>query len=267
MNNAGIKTWSKEKIKGKIWELLIPIVVASILSSLTVGQQIVQTENGISVEGGTNLGIFFYFVQVGLAYFMVKFINDQEHNFKDLFYFSKDYIRIFLVNLLQTLFIFLWTLLLIVPGIIKAIGYALVPLLLADDKYKNLGYKDLLKKSEEMMNGHKMDYFTLSLSFIGWFLLIIPTFGFILIWLAPYYTTARMKFLNDLKTSQEGNMPSPTIPEQNNVQFANTQTTTEQPEILSTGNSQPEEKKFCTNCGAEITPGNAFCSNCGQRLQ
>ena len=99
MNGAEIKKWSKEKIKGKIWELLIPILVASILTGLTIGQKVVQTENGISVEGGVNLGIFLYFVQVGLVYFMVKFINDQPHEFKDLFYFTKDYVRIFLVNL------------------------------------------------------------------------------------------------------------------------------------------------------------------------
>lgn len=207
MNGAEIKKWSKEKIKGKIWELLIPILVASILTSLTIGQKVVQTENGISVEGGVNLGIFLYFVQVGLVYFMVKFINDQPHEFKDLFYFVKDYVRIFLVNLLQCVFIFLWALLLIVPGIIKAFAYSLVPFLLADDKYKDLGYKAVLQKSEEMMKGHKMDYFVFNLSFIGWALLIPFTFGLILIWLAPYYTTAKTKFLNDIKTSQESTTP------------------------------------------------------------
>ena len=115
--------------------------------------------------------------------------------------------RIFLVNLLQCVFIFLWALLLIVPGIIKAFAYSLVPFLLADDKYKDLGYKAVLQKSEEMMNGHKMDYFVFNLSFIGWALLIPFTFGLILIWLAPYYTTAKTKFLNDIKTSQEGATP------------------------------------------------------------
>ncbi|MBQ6323927.1 MAG: DUF975 family protein [Bacilli bacterium] len=204
MSRAEIKNWSKEKIKGKIWELLIPILVASILTSLSI-VKVTPTENGISVEARAYLGIFFYFVEVGITYFMVKFINDEHHEFKDLFYFTKDYIRIFLVNLLQCVFIFLWSLLLIVPGIIKVFAYSLVPFLLADDKYNNLGYKEVLKKSEEMMNGHKMDYFVFNLSFIGWALLIPFTLGIILIWLAPYYTTARIKFLNDIKTSHEGN--------------------------------------------------------------
>ena len=210
MNRAEIKTWAKDKIKGHIWELLIPILVTGILTGLTIGQKYTMDGGTLKVEGGVSLGIFFYFVQVGLVWFMVKFITDQEHNFKDLFHFAGDYVRIFLVNLLQVIFIVLFTLLLIVPGIIKAFSYALVPYLLADDKYKDLGYKAVLDKSAEMMNGHKMDYFVFCLSFIGWFLLAPFTLGLICIWLAPYFTTAQVKFLNDIKTSAEGSAPAQT---------------------------------------------------------
>lgn len=202
MERAELKNWAKEKIKGHIWELLVPILVAGVLTGLTIGASY-NAETG-DYSSGINLGFFLYFVQVGLVWFMVKFVTDQEHEFKDLFYFVNDYVRIFLINLLQTIFIVLWTLLLIVPGIIKAISYVLVPYLLADDKYKDLGYRDVLKKSEEMMKGHKMDYFVFCLSFIGWFLLVPFTLGLILIWLAPYFTTAQVKFLNDIKTNAEG---------------------------------------------------------------
>ena len=75
---------------------------------------------------------------------------------------------------------------------------------MADEKYRELGISDLLKKSEEMMKGHKMDYFLLQLSFIGWMLLAIPTFGLIMIWVGPYMSVAQAKFLNDLKESCEG---------------------------------------------------------------
>ena len=200
MERAELKKWAKEKIKGHIWELFIPILVAGIL----VGLAIPTGENEEGVKTFLNLGFFFYFVQVGLVWFMVKFINDQKYEFKDLFHFANDYVRIFLVNLLQTIFVALWAILLVVPGIIKAFSYALVPYLLADDKYKDLGYRDLLKKSEEMMNGHKMDYFVFCLSFIGWFLLACVTAGILLIWLSPYFTTAQVKFLNDIKTGAEG---------------------------------------------------------------
>lgn len=241
MDRVEIKKWAKEKVKGHIWELLVPILVAGILTGFTVGQEYTMEGGTFKVEGGYNLGIFFYFVQVGLIYFMIKFINDEDHNFKDLFHFANDYVRIFLVNLLQLVFIVLWTLCFIVPGVIKAFAYALVPYLLADDKYKDLGYRDILKKSEEMMNGHKMDYFVFCLSFIGWFLLIPLTLGLIAIWFVPYMTTAQVKFLNDIKTGAEG---------------GNT----------SKKSSTDGPKKTCPNCGTEVDEDNDFCTNCGQKF-
>lgn len=198
MNNSEIKQWAKEKIKGHIWELVIPIAIAGILGSLTIGQKVVQTENGYTTTPGYNIGIFFYFVQVGLALFMSRFVNDQPHELKDLFSFTKDYLRIFITGLLKGIFTALFTLLLIVPGIIKGLGYALVELILADEKYKDLDNMAVLKKSEELMNGHKMDYFLLGLSFIGWHILAIFTLGLLEIWIAPYYNTAKYKFLDNI---------------------------------------------------------------------
>lgn len=247
MSRVELKNWAKDKIKGHIWELLVPILVAGILTGLTVGQQYTMDGGTLKVEGGVSLGIFFYFVQVGLIWFMIKFINDQPHEFKDLFHFTNDYVRIFLVNLLQLVFIVLWTLLLIVPGVIKAFAYALVPYLLADDNYKGLGYRELLKKSEEMMNGHKMDYFVFCLSFIGWFFLLPFTLGLLGIWLVPYFTTAQVKFLNDIKTSAEGSSTETKVVEEN----------------VSTS----EAKVKCSNCGTEVDAGNEFCTNCGQKMK
>ena len=203
MSRAELKQWAKKKIKGHIWELLIPLIVAGILSSLTIGQKIIVTDEGWKINGGINLSLFFYFVQVGLAYFMVHFIKDKEHEFKDLFRFINDYVRIFVVGLLSTIFIALWALLLIIPGIIKAIAYSMIPLLLADDKYKDLGYMEVLKKSEEMMKGHKMDYFVLGLSYIGWHILAIFTLGLLEIWIVPYQETATYRFLSDIKDDYE----------------------------------------------------------------
>ena len=159
MNRVEIKNWAKTKIKGHILELLVPIIVVSILSSLSVGQSITVNESGLpEISGGINLGIFFYFVNVGFAYFMTQFVMDRKHEFADLFRYFKDYVRIFVVNILQIIFVVLFCLLLIIPGIIKAIAYALIPLILSDEKYKDLGYMDTLRKSEDMMRGHKYLY-------------------------------------------------------------------------------------------------------------
>ena len=205
MERKELKEWSKNKIKGHIWQLLVPILVVGILTTLTVGAKYQISEEGIIkvTSTGYNLGILFCFLNVGLVYYIVQFIKDKEYQFSDLWKFINDYIRILLVTILEGIFIFLWALLLIVPGIIKAIAYSLVDFILGDDQYKDLSYTEVLKKSEEMMMGHKMDYFVLTLSFIGWHILAIFTLGLLEIWIIPYEKVATTKFLLDVKEAYE----------------------------------------------------------------
>ena len=199
MNRAELKEWSKKKIKGHVWELLVAIIISGILTGLTIGQRVTWEDGRLVTHAGYQIGaILFCFVEVGLAAYMIKFVNDKERSYKDLFEYYKDFVRIFVTQLLSGIFVLLWMLLLIVPGIIKAISYSLVNIILSDEKYKDLSYMDVLKKSETLMNGHKMDFFVLQLSFIGWHLLAILTLGILEIWIAPYQETASYKFLNDI---------------------------------------------------------------------
>ena len=202
MSRIELKEWSKSKIKGHVFELIIPIIITYVLNSLTLGGSY-DFHDGFKVFSGAKVGLLFYFVQVGFAYYMLKFVNDKPCELKDLFHFSNDFVRDFLTNLLQTVFIVLWFLLLIVPGIIKSIAYSMVPIVLADAKYKDLGFMDILKKSEEIMNGHKYDFFILTISFIGWHILAIFTLGLLELWILPYQNTACYKFLNDVKKEYE----------------------------------------------------------------
>ena len=203
MNIQEIKTFAKEKIKNHIWELLIAAFVTNFITQFTIGSGIKYVDGEFTASYSIPVGVFLYFVTVGFALYMRKFLNDEERNLKDLFNYSSDFVRCLLSNILQSIFIALWTLLLIVPGIIKAIGYTLTPLLLASDKYKDLDPMQIIKKSQEIMNGHKMDYFVLQLSFIGWHLLAILTCGILEIWIVPYQTTASYKFLYDVLDEYE----------------------------------------------------------------
>lgn len=197
MNRQELKEWSKNKIKSNMWLLLGMILVSSIITGFTIGGSY-NSETG-TYSSGYNIGFIFYFVEVGLYAAISSYVNGGSIEFKDLFKYSSDFVRCLLTRIIESVFVALWTLLLIVPGIIKAFAYSLVPFLLADSNYKDLGYMDILKKSEEMMNGHKMDYFVLFLSFIGWHILAIFTLGILEIWIIPYQTTATVKFLNDIK--------------------------------------------------------------------
>lgn len=108
--------------------------------------------------------------------------------------------------ILMTLYVFLWMLLLVVPGIIKAIAYSLTPYILKD--YPELSVNQAINLSIKMMKGHKMRYFLLTLSFIGWGLLGILTLGIGYIWLIPYMYTTTAAFYQDVKNEYiaNGNM-------------------------------------------------------------
>lgn len=202
MNRQELKEWSKNKIKSNMWLLLGMILVSSIITGFTIGGSY-NSETG-TYSSGYNIGFIFYFVEVGLYAAISSYVNGGSIEFKDLFKYSSDFVRCLLTRIIESVFVALWTLLLIVPGIIKAFAYSLVPFLLADSNYKDLGYMDILKKSEEMMNGHKMDYFMLCLSFIGWHILAFFTCFILEIWVLPYQTVAQVKFLSDVKASSEG---------------------------------------------------------------
>lgn len=108
----------------------------------------------------------------------------------------KDYGRILGTMLLSSVYQFLWMLLLIVPGIIKGYSYALTPYLLKD--HPELKFNAAIEESMRLMSGNKMRLFLLDISFIGWFLLGIITFGIAFLWITPYWNTARAAFYEDL---------------------------------------------------------------------
>lgn len=98
------------------------------------------------------------------------------------------------------LFIFLWSLLLFIPGIIKAIAYSMTPYILADTR--NVSATDALKLSMRMTNGHKGKIFVLGLSFIGWLLLSALTGGILYIfYVGPYMNTAFAGMYEEIKNN------------------------------------------------------------------
>lgn len=104
-------------------------------------------------------------------------------------------------TLLMGIFSFLWMLLLIIPGFVKAFAYAMTPFILVDNP--ELSANQAINLSQKMMKGHKFDFFWLLLSFIGWILLGIVTLGIGFFWLMPYMSTAVAGFYLDVKTEYE----------------------------------------------------------------
>ena len=102
-----------------------------------------------------------------------------------------------LINfVLVSIFTFLWTWLLIIPGIIKAYSYSMTPYIVKDmvASDKQVGATDGINASKELMKGHKMDLFIFDLSFLGWNILAAITCGIGYLWVTPYYQTAKANF-------------------------------------------------------------------------
>lgn len=102
-----------------------------------------------------------------------------------------------LINfVLVSIFTFLWTWLLIIPGIIKAYSYSMTPYIVKDmvASGKQVSATDGINASKELMKGHKMALFIFDLSFLGWNILAAITCGLGYLWVTPYYQTAKANF-------------------------------------------------------------------------
>ena len=97
----------------------------------------------------------------------------------------------------MSILIGLWSLLLLIPGIIKAFSYAMTPFII--EEYPELSSTEAIHRSRMMMRGHKFDLFWLELSFIGWGFLCLLTAGIGFFWLIPYMETSIAAFYEEVK--------------------------------------------------------------------
>ncbi|MCM1395786.1 MAG: DUF975 family protein [Corallococcus sp.] len=118
-----------------------------------------------------------------------------ETEFTDIFDGFGRYGNTLLGGLLQSIFIALWSILLVIPGIIKTYAYSVTFYVMKDF---DLGATEAITKSRELMDGYKWKLFKLELSFIGWYLLSAITFGIGSIFLAPYVRATMAEFYAEL---------------------------------------------------------------------
>ncbi len=146
--------------------------------------------------------VLVYPLYVGQALMFMSFSRNENVELDTLFsgYRGNQFGKFLVAMLLRDVFIFLWTLLFIVPGIIKSLSYALVPYLLADSDVSS--DEDVITRSRVMMDGYKWDLFMLYLSFIGWFLLSLLTFGILgIFYVGPYLNQSIALFYQEVKSA------------------------------------------------------------------
>ncbi len=152
---------------------------------------------------GNLVSIFFSFLFIPLTaasywfYLVIARWNDPK--ISKVFAVYKEWelsLKVVGTSILVGIFTILWSLLLIIPGIIKGIGYSQVFYLLRDNpEYSAL---EAITESKKRMKGYKWKFFLMNLSFIGWAFIAIITLGIGFLWLTPYILTANATFYNEL---------------------------------------------------------------------
>ena len=135
-------------------------------------------------------------IEVGYARFNLELVDGNEGKLESLFAYFYNWKTTAIARLLQTLYVFLWSLLLFIPGIIAAYSYAMTGYILAE--HPELTASEAIEKSKQMMSGNRFRLFCLQLSFIGWSILCVFTFGIGNLWLTPYKQAATAAFYREI---------------------------------------------------------------------
>lgn len=145
-------------------------------------------------------------ISLGYSRFNLDLVDRRtEPQLVSLFSYFPNWKNAALTRLLQTLYIFLWSLLLVIPGIIAAYSYAMTSYILAENPELPPG--EALRQSKEMMSGNRFRLFCLQFSFLGWDILSSLTLGIGSLWLTPYKQAATAAFFRDIPGREEARQP------------------------------------------------------------
>ena len=236
MDASQLRLKARESLKGNYWPAVGVALIAAIFGALLVNGGIfslnieeratelfgslpkfVRIYLSIVVGGAGALSLVNLIlggvVQLGYAQYLLKQQDREVYSVKDLFSqfdrFGQGFLQLFLRNL----YVFLWGLLFLIPGIIKSFSYAMTPFIMAENP--NLTAKEAIKISMEKMDGHKGELFWLGLTFFGWSLLATLTGGIGYIFLNPYMNAAYAAFYRDKISPKTATVSYPYMDAQN----------------------------------------------------
>lgn len=192
MNRIELKSQAKQQIKGKIGILFVITLIIALISGIASF-----VLSFIPFGGLVSAIIITPAFTLSLIRVYLNVASGIKPTAGDAFCGYDDFWSAFKVTFLSGFFTFLWSLLFVIPGIVKSYAYSMSIYVLAENKGKPA--LECINESKAMTNGHKMDLFVLGLSFIGWILLSCITFGVAYIWVLPYIQTTYTNAYNSLK--------------------------------------------------------------------
>lgn len=190
--NSFLRAEARSQLKGQWGMAILLCLIYSALSGAVGFIEYIGPILSIILNGVLALGLVSCFT---------KLSRNESFQFENLFDGFKNFKSAIILQILITLFIFLWSLLLVIPGIIAQLRYSMSFYILNDNP--GISAKEALEASKSMMQGYKWKLFCLHLSFIGWGILSIITLGIGFLWLIPYVNASIANFYNNLKETSE----------------------------------------------------------------
>ena len=189
MSRQELKAKAKEQIKGNIGILFVMMLIVGAVGGLA---------NVIPVVGSIAAAIVVIpAFSIAMVIVYLKLVSGVKPEIAELFQHFNKFWASFKVTFFMGLFTMLWSLLLYIPGIIKGLSYSMSMYILAENP--DMPALEAIDRSKKMMDGHKMELFVLMLSFIGWYLLCMVTFGIAAIYVVPYMSATLANFYNNIK--------------------------------------------------------------------
>lgn len=135
-------------------------------------------------------------VGVGYSKFNLELVDKKSPSISNLFSYFPHWQTVALTEFLKGIYVFLWSLLFIIPGIIALYSYMMTPYILADNP--ELSASEAIEISKQMMRGNRWRLFCLEISFFGWSILCVLTLGIGFLWLTPYMNAATAEFYREI---------------------------------------------------------------------
>ena len=212
--NSELRAQARERLEGKWGTFVLMTFLMLVIQTILqipgyIGSllEILSPENVLASLSFSNISNILSLLALplswGLTVSLLRNHREESVDLENLFdgFRGGRYTRVFCALFLVNLFTFLWALLLIIPGIMKAFSYALTPYILLDEP--ELTARQAITRSCEIMQGRRWKLFCLYLSFIGWGILSLLTFGIGFLWLLPYMNASFAAFYEDARAEYE----------------------------------------------------------------
>ena len=191
MTRKELKLQAKESLQGRWFKIILILLFTTILLSMQSYLESYYQLKGIEVgfKFLSPLGIISLlisgFISTGLCKYLLNFVNPMvDEDFGDIFSYGKYFFKLLGLHVIITVLTFIGFFLLVIPGVIIIYVYSQSFYIMAENP--ELSITECMKKSRELMSGHKGELFLLHLSFLGWIILAVLTLGIGFLWLNPY---------------------------------------------------------------------------------